>query len=609
MKRSRDLFENVLESTQDGIVVLNPYLTIRHVNRTVQLWYEEDLPLEGEKCFEVFQKRHEPCEPCPTLRALQGGGMEKDEVQVDSDQGHKWIELYSYPLREMDSETITGVVEFIRDITRRKEGQERLKNSEIRYRRLFESAKDGILILDSSTGRILDVNPYLIELLGYDKGEFLGKVLWDIIPSGYRGEIKEIFQELQEKDYVRFKDLSLKTRSGKVVDVELTSNVYVADVKKVIQCNIRDITSRKELEKQLESSSRQYQSLVENIEEGIVITNTQEEFTFANPAAEKIFGVGKEDLVGRSLKEFVDEEEFKKIRMHTARRMQGETDSYDFLITRPDGEKRILHVTFSPYGEGEVTKILGVLGDVTAERQAEARIQFLSFHDNLTGLYNRAYLEEELKRLDTERQLPISIIMGESREVKVESIQLSLALGVACKKVKEESMREILREAENQMYRSKLAESRSARSAVLSALLKTLEEKSQETEEHVSRMQKMAQSVGEEIGLLQEELNRLTLLASLHDIGNIVISQDILNKPEPLTQDEWDIIKSHTEMGYRIARSTEEIAHVAEDILAHHEHWDGSGYPRGLAGKEIPMLARIVAIVDAYDVMVSGRPY
>jgi HD-GYP domain-containing protein (c-di-GMP phosphodiesterase class II) len=119
----------------------------------------------------------------------------------------------------------------------------------------------------------------------------------------------------------------------------------------------------------------------------------------------------------------------------------------------------------------------------------------------------------------------------------------------------------------------------------------------------------VAQNIGEKIGLSDYDLNRLSLLVTLHYIGKINISEEILTKKSSLTEGEWVIVKKHPEIGFRIARATEEFAHIAEDILAHHERWDGSGYPRGLKGKEIPLLARIVAIADAYEVMSNGRPY
>jgi len=159
------------------------------------------------------------------------------------------------------------------------------------------------------------------------------------------------------------------------------------------------------------------------------------------------------------------------------------------------------------------------------------------------------------------------------------------------------------------MYRQKLAEQKSVRGSVLNTLLKSLKAKSFETEEHTMRMVSLAWKIGEKIGLADTELNRLKLVINLHDIGKINIPETTLTKEGSLTDEEWEIIKTHPEVGYRITRASEEYAHVSEDLLAHHERWDGRGYPRGLKEKEIPLLARITAIVDAYDVMSNGRPY
>jgi putative nucleotidyltransferase with HDIG domain len=159
------------------------------------------------------------------------------------------------------------------------------------------------------------------------------------------------------------------------------------------------------------------------------------------------------------------------------------------------------------------------------------------------------------------------------------------------------------------MYRQKLAETRSVRSAIINALLKTLEAKSHETEQHVLRMQEVGVALARQLELPHSELNRLKLAILLHDIGKITVPEEILRKPGPLTPEEWERVKKHPEVGYRIARATPEFAQVAEEIYAHHERFDGSGYPRGLQGEAIPLLARIIAIADAYDTMRYGRPY
>jgi PAS domain S-box-containing protein len=147
------------------------------------------------------------------------------------------------------------------DISSYQEGKENLRQSEIRYRRLFESAMDGILILDAVSGEILDVNPYLLELLGYTYDELLGKELWEIGTFKNIGYSQFAFTELQIRQYIRYEDMPLVTKSGKSISVEFVSNVYLADHEKVIQCNIRDITERKRLERALKDSEARLRDL------------------------------------------------------------------------------------------------------------------------------------------------------------------------------------------------------------------------------------------------------------------------------------------------------------------------------------------------------------
>jgi len=191
----------------------------------------------------------------------------------------------------------------------------------------------------------------------------------------------------------------------------------------------------------------------------------------------------------------------------------------------------------------------------------------------------------------------------------IEGVPISLTLGVAAANAAKRDLMPTLREAEDQLARQKLTENRSAKNAVLQTLLKTLAAKSFETEAHTRRMQVAAQKIGRKLNLADSEFSRLDLLITLHDIGKINIAEEILTKKGPLEQKEWEIIKTHPEVGFRIAHANYELCHVAEEILAHHERWDGKGYPQGLRRDEIPLSARITAIVDAYDVMKNGRPY
>lgn len=167
----------------------------------------------------------------------------------------------------------------------------------------------------------------------------------------------------------------------------------------------------------------------------------------------------------------------------------------------------------------------------------------------------------------------------------------------------------LIREAEAWVYRKKLLVSRSSRSGILRLLLSILHEKSADTQEHSERMTNYCRKIGARLKLSSEALNELTLVAVLHDIGKIGVRHEILAKPGPLTPEERREIEEHPEIGYRITRNIPELSQVSKDILAHHERWDGAGYPNGLGGRDIPLVSRIVAVADAFDVMIGGRPY
>jgi HD-GYP domain-containing protein (c-di-GMP phosphodiesterase class II) len=189
------------------------------------------------------------------------------------------------------------------------------------------------------------------------------------------------------------------------------------------------------------------------------------------------------------------------------------------------------------------------------------------------------------------------------------NLHLSVSFGCAVKTKPEEDLQEILKEAEEWMYHQKLMEGSSYRNTILNTLLATLHENSIETEAHAERIKAYCQAIGNAQELSSEEQSELALLAVLHDIGKVGVRQNVLQKPGPLTSEEWDEMRRHSEIGYRIAQNTPELSVVADYILSHHERWDGKGYPRNLKGEEIPLLCRILAVADAYDPITSDRVY
>jgi diguanylate cyclase (GGDEF)-like protein len=303
-------------------------------------------------------------------------------------------------------------------------------------------------------------------------------------------------------------------------------------------------------------------------------------------------------------------------------------------------------------------------------------VLYLSYHDQLTGLYNRRFYEIELKRLESTKDLPLTMIMGDVNGLKlindsfghamgdellkkvaevikkscrtddiifrsggdefvillpktdafeaeiitkriselallekVGSIDISISFGYETKNNEEDNIQDVFKKAEEHMYKNKLFESLSMRKKTVDLIIKTLHEKNKRLEEHSQRVSKLCGRMGQVLGLFEYQIKELKTAGLLHDIGKIAINENILNKPGKLTDNEWKEIKRHSEIGYRILITDSDMSKMAEYVLAHHERWDGKGYPRGLKEKEIPYESRIIAIADAYDAMISERTY
>ena len=190
------------------------------------------------------------------------------------------------------------------------------------------------------------------------------------------------------------------------------------------------------------------------------------------------------------------------------------------------------------------------------------------------------------------------------------NLPLGISLGWATAGDDSTGLKVLLKQADDMMYREKLYTSSSgSRSKIVQSLLATLAERDYISGGHARRLEKLCLAMGEKLNLSKRQLSDLSLLAQVHDLGKVGIPDHILFKPASLSVEEWEVMHVHPEKGYRIALSSPELSSVAELILKHHERWDGRGYPLGLKGEAIPVECRILSIVDAFDAMVSKRPY
>ncbi len=460
---------------------------------------------------------------------------------------------------------------------------------------------------------------------------------------------------------------------------------------------IQDITEHKQAEDMLRENKEKYKklyveyqqrqallvSLIDSIPDLIFYKDNNCVYLGCNKAFEAFAGLEESKITGLTDFDLFDKDMAKLFRTMDLQMMQqGGPRKNEEAVTYPDGNQVFLETLKTPFydSEGNILGLIGISRDITERKKKEEEILYLNYHDVLTGLYNRTYFDKELKRLDTKRQLPLSVIIGDINGLKLindafghaegnnlisemakilkkhtrkedivartggdefcillpqtdnevarnilERIKktcteyksktdnaiyfTSISLGHATKTIETESFDNILQIAEDLMYKRKLLEQKSLHSSIMTNIKTTMFEKSHETQEHAERLATLAKMLGQSLCLTENQIVELELLSTLHDIGKISIDDNILSKPGRLTDDEWLEIKKHPQVGYRIAYAAPELKQIAEYILYHHERWDGKGYPQGLVGEAIPLLSRIIAIVDSYDAMTQDRSY
>ncbi len=272
----------------------------------------------------------------------------------------------------------------VQSMVRIKRAEQALQASETRYRRLFETAQDGILILNEETGQIDDVNPFLTDMLGFTHEELTGKKLWEIGAFKNTEASKSVLAELQQKGYVRYEDLPLITKDGREIDVEFVSNVYMVNHHKVIQCNIRDITVRTLAEKELRRSQKLFHTIARVSPVGLFLTDSEGQYIYVNEYWSDITGLSPSETYGEGWANALhpaDKERVLSEWHHAVQgdlpfesefRFMGQSGTIKWVIGRAIAERGV---------HGERLGYVGIVTDITDRKRMEEELQ--KAHDGL----------------------------------------------------------------------------------------------------------------------------------------------------------------------------------------------------------------------------------
>ena len=343
------------------------------------------------------------------------------------------------------------------------------------------------------------------------------------------------------------------------------------------------------------------------------------------------------------------------------------------IFWRADGTSfNVEYYSYPQLKDGKIVGAVVTFMDNTERKKQEEHIKYLSYHDYVTGLYNRRFFDDEIRRLDTKKSFPLSIILGDVNGLKLTNdifghdsgdelliklsevlkkicreddvaariggdefgiifknteekdaekiikrikeefakerifaIKGSISMGYATKIKSEQSIARIIEAAEIRMYKDKISNKKNINSDLIKTIMETLHKKSHKEKLHSVFISELCEKIGLAMNMKETELRKLKEAAFLHDIGKIILNEDILKKDDNLNEQERKEMEQHASIGFRILNLFDETLDLAEVVLNHHENWDGSGYPKGLKGEQIPKLARIIRLAESYDSMTN----
>jgi PAS domain S-box-containing protein len=555
-----------------------------------------------------------------------------------------------------DEGSILGASSLARDITERKRLENLLIESETQYRLLFETANDGILLIEKNEGKIAHINPSAEKMLGYSARESIGNKLQDVGLIIDHGDFQITMKNLNKRGILRYNDVPVKTKSGK----QIYTDTYLVDKAKFAQCNIRDISERKKAQEALLESEERFRRLANATWEGIVI-HKEGTIMDANESAAKILGYSIEDIIGKNIITFIAPESIEPVMQKFSEGAMHDQLFLELKVIRKDKAILSAEALGRPIRYKNIDARVLAFRDITDRKRTELALR--ESEDRYRSLYvdsgdsimvlspDQGFIAANPATIklfacrdeqDFTTRSPASLSPEyqpdgvRSMDKSHEMIRMALEKGshffewmhrradgtdflatVLLSRL-ESGSAQLLQATVRDITEHKQAEAelqqtldslKKAVGATIQVMVSAVEMRDPYTAGHQIRVADLARAIATGMGLPQDKIEGIRMAGSIHDIGKLSIPSEILSKPTKLTDLEFSLIKVHSRSGYEMLKDVESPWPLAQIVYQHHERMNGSGYPRNLKGDEIIIEARIMAVADVVEAMASHRPY